>query len=225
MSERHEKRIDVSPARCHAGARLLLQFSAGLPDTSDLEVEIGGKVTDGVVVIDDRTILCLAPSDEPGAKDVVVMSGKREIIRQDLAVEYFVETRSGDIKLEPGPVIIADPSFSLGKSKDLTGPSSNWWMFQQGLEHTGNARTDTVVPLQKLWEQTFQAALGTSQPIVGDGAVLVGIFGNGPENFAALDEDTGQRRWVHAKEGSVGAPQSRLTAWCISLNMTWATPS
>lgn len=86
MSERHEKPIYVNPTRCYGRARLLLQFPSGLPTISELEVEVGGKVADGVAVRDDRTILCLAPDDEPGAKDVVVMSGKREIIRQDMAV-------------------------------------------------------------------------------------------------------------------------------------------
>lgn len=203
MSERHEKPIYVNPARCYGGARLLLQFPSGLPTISELEVEISGKVVDGVAVRDDRTILCLAPDDEPGAKDVVVMSGKREIIRQDVAVEHSGESRSGEAKPESGAELNADASSSLEKPGDPTRPASNWWMLHQDLEHSGDARADTVVPLQKLWEQTFQAALHTSQPIVGDGAVLVGIFGNGGESFAALDEETGQRRWVRESEKAV----------------------
>jgi outer membrane protein assembly factor BamB len=203
MNERHETLIYVNPAKCYGGARLLLQLSSGLPTISELEVEVGGKVADSVAVIDDRTILCFAPDDEPGAKDVVVMSGKREIIRQEVAVEHSGESRSGEAKPESRAELDADTSSSLEKPGDPTRPASNWWMLHQDLEHSGNAGADTVVPLQKLWEQTFQDALFTSQPIVGDGAVLVGILGNGDESFAALDEETGQRRWVHGSERAV----------------------
>jgi len=191
MSDVSKLRID--PARAVEGdvVRLVLErplSSAGLPS-----VRVGELPADALVVCTPELLLSRIPEGPTGTREVTVHVGEgREIeARGSLEQVGAAERTPQAVTTRLGEGRAAETK----KTGDPTSPSSAWWMIHQALAHNSCAQDGNVVPLKPLWTRTFSGASMLTQPVLGDAHVLVGIYGNGAEHFAALDPQTGSVVW------------------------------
>ncbi len=184
-------------------APIAIYFSKPLPPTTQLKVQIGTRYASHVVLQDPWTIHCLAPAGEAGDADVAVVDGERQLTKGTGAFSYVKGPgrKSSD---HPGSRSTATNG-GYAKPGDPTRPASNWWMYHRDLEHTSRVPRNGVMPMTKLWQRTFADALSFTQPIVGDETLLVGIWGNGNDAFAALDPGNGIVLWTRTKDQNGGA--------------------
>jgi outer membrane protein assembly factor BamB len=182
------------------GPILILKLKKPIEQTKQLKVRIGSKDAENLVIPDPWTIICLAPADEVGSKDVTIFDGKNELVKSLGAITYVKKEEESSQESDQKEASNSDEGGNSKKPGDPTRPASNWWMLYRDLEHTSMAPTDNVVPLSKLWQRTFSDALGFTQPIVGDDTLLVGVGGNGDEIFVALNPATGDVLWTRTKE-------------------------
>lgn len=169
-----------------------------------LNVRVGEELASDLILREPHTIQCLAPTGKEGAVDIAIFDGSR-LLKSESGAFSFVkpaeERAEGTIGRAPGAPLKEAESKKPG---DPTRPASNWWMLHRDLEHTSHPPKDTLIPISKLWRRKFDDALSFTQPIVGDNSVLVGVWGNGDEAFAALDPQNGNVKWTRDKSQNEG---------------------
>lgn len=192
-----EKRIfRVTPHQGREGDVVRLDLESRIDDPDKIRVRVGDVDAAEVVIHSPWSITCQLCSGKPGKQPISILKSDQEIERHDAIFEHLGGRNKGQSKGDDTGNIQKNSPRGDKKPGDPTRPSSNWWMIHQSIEHNSYARGSKVVPLKDLWASTFADALSTSQPIVGDGKLIVGIFGNGPETMAALDVESGSASWT-----------------------------
>lgn len=202
-----ERSIDVSPKSCDVQGNIFLaiQLRKPLRVIPELRVQIGTKDVPFSIQSNPWAIFCLIPAGEVGKVDVTISDEQNELARETGIFTYVKELEASARNTDEKASTSSSTNSNSKKPGDPTRPASNWWMLNRDLEHTSRVPIGNIVPFTELWHRTFPKALTFSQPIVGDGVLLVGIFGNGDEAFAALDSETGNLLWARTKDQNEGA--------------------
>lgn len=200
----------ITPRSCNkqGDTFLVIQFHRPLPPTTRLRVQIGAKFVSALALQNPWMIHCLAPAGDTGTVDVAIFDGERELVREVGVFSYINGLEDSKRRSIRGASTVPATDEGSKKPGDPTRPASNWWMFHRDLEHTSRVPQNGIIPLTKLWHRTFVGALSFTQPIMGDNTLLVGIWGNGDEAFAALDPETGNILWTRTKDQNGGATVS-----------------
>jgi outer membrane protein assembly factor BamB len=191
-----KRRFRIAPLRGHEGDVVRIDLESQIKDPDQIRVRIGDVDATDVVVRSPQSVTCQVQAAEPGSRPVIILESDHEIERHDAAFEHVSGRRQHHSEADDPGNKLTVPAGGGEKPGDPTRPASNWWMLHQALEHNSYARGSRVVPLRELWATTFADALMTTQPIIGDGRLIVGICGNGPETVVALDLESGAAQWT-----------------------------
>lgn len=184
----------ATPRSGPKGARVVVARPAG--DLSPHStIRAGDQEIEDVVIPGPHHAHFGVPDGDEGELKVELKSTDTDGPTETHAMDFHRELPHAEVPAPAPPQPGPSGAPRAPKPGDPTRPASNWWMLHQALEHASHAAGSEAVPLKELWSTSFPSALGYTQPILGDGTLLVGVYGNGPETIVALDPTNGAVTW------------------------------